>query len=224
MANSPNPFNSSLDWDFQTQHVDPSALNRDGSPSGPRGNYISSESILLAAGPATLADATRANLTVAPIGVCDAIQVVQNKGVVQLYEIGSRLPYILPGRPIIQIQISRVLFNGDSLLGALSKQNGQTPDDFVADVIGMPGVTLSNVNGGDTSGAFYMNLASHFFNQPSGLAIFFKDSDNQWVAGYYAENCIIQSHSMAIQGQNMVVMENASIRCTGLPPIPSPAA
>ena len=164
-----------------------------------------------------------------PIGVCDAIQIVQNKGVVQLYEIGSRLPYILPGRPIIQLQISRVLFNGDSLLGALSKGN-QNPDgsplaaeDFISDVVGMPGVTLQNVNNSDNQGNFYMNLASHFFNQPSGIAIFFKDSDNQWVAGSYAENCIIQSHSMAIQGQNMVVMENASIRCTGFVPIPSPA-
>jgi hypothetical protein len=184
---------------------------------------------LLAAGPATLGQATFANLTVSPIGVCDAIQIVTNKGVIQLYEIGSRLPYILPGRPIIQIQISRVLFNGDSLLGALTRgtQNPDgstlTADQYTSDVVGMPGVDLQNVNGSDTTGHFYLNLASHYFNQPTGLAIFFKDSENEWVAGYYAENAIIQTHSMAIQGQNMVVMENASLRCTGLPPIPSPA-
>jgi hypothetical protein len=220
---------TSFAWNFQTSHVDDTALNEAGNPSGPRGNYISSESILLAAGPATLGQATLANLDVAPIGVCDTIQILQNKGVVQLYEIGSRLPYILPGRPMIQLQISRVLFNGDSLLGALTKKSvgpGGEPleaSDFEDNVIGKPGVTLDNVNGGETSGNFYMNLASHFFNQPVGLAIFFKDSENEWVAGYYAENCIIQSHSMAIQGQNMVVMENAAIRCTGFVPIESPA-
>lgn len=216
-----------LDWDFQNAHVDPSALNQGGSPSGPRGNYISSESILLAAGPATLAQATATNLILFPVGVCDAIQIVQNKGVVQLYEIGSRLPYILPGRPIIQLQISRVLFNGDSLLGALSKGNENpdgtplTADQFAADVTGEPGVVLTNVNNSSQPGNFYMNLASHYFNQPSGVAIFFKDSQNEWVAGYYAENCIIQTHSMAIQGQNMVVMENAAIRCTGFVPMPA---
>ena len=214
-----------LNWEFQNHHVDPTALNRDGSPSGPRGNYISSESILIAAGPATYQQAAETNLTLFPIGVCDAIQIVQNKGVVQLYEIGSRLPYILPGRPIIQLQISRVLFNGDSLLGALSKGNQNpdgsplTADEFASDVIGEPGLVLQNVNNSDQSGNFYMNLASHFFNQPSGIAVFFKDSDNEWVAGYYAENCIIQTHSMAIQGQNMVVMENAAIRCTGFVPM-----
>jgi len=213
----------SFNWDFRGTHVDPTALNEAGSPSGPRGNYISSESILLAAGPATLTEATIANLDVVPIGVCDAIQIVTNKGVIQLYEIGSRLPYILPGRAVIQIQISRVLFNGDSLLGALTKRSSADGEDFADNVVGKPGVEFPMLQGtSETSGKFYLNLASHFFNQPTGLAVFFKDSENEWVAGYYAENCVIQSHSMAIQGQNMVVMENASIRCTGFPPIESP--
>jgi len=219
---------TTFNWDFRYSHVDPSALNQNGAPSGPRGNYISSESILLAAGPGSLGQATLANLDVFPIGVCDSIQIIQNKGVIQLYEIGSRLPYILPGRPTIQIQLSRVLFNGDSLLGALTKRSlagDGTPleaDEFNTNVIGKPGTTF-NLTGGDTTGNFYMNLASHFFNQPTGLAVFFKDSENEWVAGYYAENCVIQNHSMAIQGQNMVVMENAQIRCTGFVPIESPA-
>ena len=212
---------TTFNWDFRYSHVDPTAMNEAGQPAGPRGNYISSESILLAAGPATLGQATLSNLDVVPIGVCDAIQIVTNKGVIQLYEIGSRLPYILPGRAVIQIQISRVLFNGDSLLGALTKRSGADGEDFANNVIGKPGVEFT-MAGGETSGKFYLNLASHFFNQPTGLAVFFKDSENEWVAGYYAENCVIQSHSMAIQGQNMVVMENASIRCTGFPPIESP--
>lgn len=214
---------TTFNWDFRYSHVDPTAMNEAGNQSGPRGNYISSESILLAAGPGSLGQATLANLDVVPIGVCDTIQIIQNKGVIQLYEIGSRLPYILPGRPVIQLQISRVLFNGDSLLGALTKRSGQDPESFNTNVIGKPGTTLEGVNGSETSGNFFMNLASHFFNQPTGLAVFFKDSENEWVAGYYAENCIIQNHSMAIQGQNMVVMENAAIRCTGFVPIESPA-
>jgi hypothetical protein len=212
-----------ITFDFRNSHVDPTAMTQDGSASGPRGNYISSESILLAAGPATYSLA--ADLDVQPIGVCDAIQILQNKGVIQLYEIGSRLPYIIPGRPIIQLQISRVLFNGDSLLGALTNRTNVDAEDYKANVAGKPGVDF-DVNGvaqAETQGHFYLNLASHYFNQPSGLAIFFKDSEDQWVAAYYAENCIIQTHSMAIQGQNMVVMENAQIRCTGFVPMESPA-
>lgn len=209
-------------WDFRNSHVDETAMNQDGSSTGPRGNYISSESILLAAGPATYSQAT--DLDLAPIGVCDTIQILQNKGVIQLYEIGSRLPYIIPGRPVIQLQVSRVLFNGDSLLGALTKRSGAEATDFETNVSGKPGVDfdVNGVAGAETQGKFYLNLASHFFNQPTGLAVFFKDSEAQWVAAYYAENCIIQNHSMAIQGQNMVVMENAQIRCTGFVPMESP--
>lgn len=216
-----NTYNS---WDFRNTHVDPSALTQGGG-SGPRGNYISSESILLAAGPATAKEAAKAALQLVPIGVCDTIQIVTNKGVIQLYEIGSRLPYIIPGRPVIQLQLSRVLFNGDSLLGALTKFNdptGEGASNFSTNVAGEPGVVF-NIPGAsgptDDTGNFYLNLASHYFNNPTGLGIFFKDSENEWVAAFYAENCIIQNHSLAIQGQNMVVMENASIRCTGLPPL-----
>lgn len=217
-------------WNFLEKHVDSSALSQ-GNEGSQRGNYISSESIVLCAGPSTLTMAgTLSN--VVPIGVCDTVQVMQNKGVITLYEIGSRIPYILPGRPVTQFQISRVLFNGDSLLAALTNGivlSGEAdPATYDSNegadnsVMGGPGSTFTyGVEDADHTGKFYMNLASHFFNAPFGLALFFKDSEQQWVAGFYAENCVLQQHSMAIQGQNMVVMENAGVRCTTFIPIPS---
>jgi hypothetical protein len=215
-----------LDWKFLEKNVDPSAFSKTGDAAGARGNYVSSESIVLCAGPATLSETLQATMeNLYPIGVCDAVQVMQNKGVIQLYEIGSRMPYIIPGRPITQFQISRVLFNGDSLLAAMTKglwtnPDGPQPDSYDGQVMGPPGSDFS-VNGNGTSPAnFFLNLASQFFNNPIGLALFFKDSEDDWVAGFYAENCVIQQHSMAIQGQNMIVMENASVRCTTFVPMP----
>jgi len=210
-------------WDFQNSHVDPNALTQ---PGGARGNYISSESIMLAAGPSTMKLALDGTLQhVVPIGVCDTIQVMQNKGVITLYEIGSRIPYIIPGRPITQFQISRVMFNGDSLLSAITKgivSNGEAnPDDYESSSMGTPGESFSPTNAPADS-TFFLNLASHFFNAPFGLAMFFKDSEKDWIAAYYAENCVIQQHSMALQGQNMIVMENASIRCTTFLPMTGP--
>ena len=205
-------------WQFAKQHVDPSAMVDD-TNGNKQGNYISSESIVLAAGPSTYtaaaADTFSSLLT---IGVCDTIQVVQNKGVIQLYEIGSRIPYLIPGRPVTQFSISRVLFNGDSLLASLAQGNGEDVANYESDVTGKPGTEFTG-KGTDSTHKFYFNLASHFFNKPFGLALFFKDSEDQWVAGFYAENCVIQQHSMAIQGQNMVVMENASVRCTAFVPL-----
>jgi hypothetical protein len=212
------------DWDFLNKHVDASALSQ-GNEGSKRGNYVSSESIVLCAGPSTLSAAGTLE-NVVPIGVCDTIQVMQNKGVITLYEIGSRIPYIIPGRPVTQFQISRVLFNGDSLLAALTYgsalQGESDPSAYDNSVMGGPGSEFTfGAQDADHTGKFYMNLASHFFNAPFGLALFFKDSEQQWVAGFYAENCVLQQHSMAIQGQNMVVMENAGVRCTTFIPIPS---
>lgn len=212
------------DWDFLNKHVDSAALSQ-GNEGSQRGNYISSESIVLCAGPSTLSAAGTLE-NVVPIGVCDTIQVMQNKGVITLYEIGSRIPYIIPGRPVTQFQISRVLFNGDSLLAALTYgaalQGESNPDAYNYSVMGGPGSEFSfGPDASDHTGKFYMNLASHFFNAPFGLALFFKDSEQEWVAGFYAENCVLQQHSMAIQGQNMVVMENAGVRCTTFIPIPA---
>lgn len=212
-------------WDFLKGHVDPEALSQNNEGSQ-RGNYISSESIVLCAGPSTLSKAGTLE-DVVPIGVCDTIQVMQNKGVITLYEVGSRIPYIIPGRPVTQFQISRVMFNGDSLLAALTYgaalagEVDATAYEGDTSVMGGPGSSFGfNGQNADHTGKFYLNLASHFFNAPFGLALFFKDSEQQWVAGFYAENCVLQQHSMAIQGQNMVVMENAGIRCTTFIPIP----
>jgi len=215
------------DWQFQQNNVDPEAFRRDSS--GARGNYISSESVVLAAGPSTLAAALNNNMEdIVPIGVCDTVQVSQNKGVIQLYEIGSRLPYIIPGRPITQFQISRVLFNGDSLLSAMTMglwRNGDIdPTSYAGQVMGGPGTDNSSSSSPDRQSYFFLNLASQFFNNPIGLGLYLRDSENEWIAGFYAENCVIQSHTMAIQGQNMIVMENASVRCTTFVPIETPGA
>lgn len=211
---TPLPVSS---WNFTQGHVDPTAMID--AATGRQGNYISSESIVLAAGPATAKQSLSNTFSdLITIGVCDTIQVVQNKGVIQLYEIGSRVPYLIPGRPVIQFQISRVLFNGDSLLATLTQSSGAVPSDYATDYVGEPGLPFTNTDAGSNNN-FYFNLASHFFNTPFGLALFFKDSNQNWVAGYYAENCVIQQHSMAIQGQNMVVMENASVRCTSFAPL-----
>jgi hypothetical protein len=213
-------------WDFTNDHVDPWALTKGNASGAGRGNYISSESIVICAGPSTLAIAgENAWESMYPIGVCDTVQVMQNKGVIQLYEIGSRIPYIIPGRPITQFQISRVLFNGDSLLAALTNgmvEAGEAdPTTYENNVMGGPGYDVDQTN--VATGHFWLNLASHFFNNTFGIALFFKDSEKDWVGAFYAENCVLQQHSMAIQGQNMIVMENVGVRCTTFVPIEVPA-
>jgi hypothetical protein len=210
-----------FDWTFKTAH----AQDRDIiDATGALGNFISAESVVLAAGPASRNGVSFENLI--PIGLCDSASIQQNKNIIQLFEIGSKLPYILPGRTFAQIQLNRVVFNGDSLLGAVTAANGATAPTGSDS----PGFGAYTGNVETTEGAFYLNLASSFFNKTFGLAILYQDSDaenalagkGQWVAAFYAENCLIQSHQMNIQGQQYIVMESALVRCTNVAPLAIP--
>jgi len=204
------------DWRFKTLH----AQDQDILTGGALNNFISAESVVLAAGPASkTTDLTQ----LYPIGLCDSVGIQQNKNIIQLFEVGSRLPYLLPGRTFVQLQLNRVVFNGDSLLGALTTGSAGTR---AGGTIDSPGSEIT-ATGADQSGKFYLNLASSFFNSPFGLAILYQDSDpvsgvegrGQWVAAFYAENCMIQSHQMNVQGQQYIVMESALVRCTNLLPL-----
>jgi len=78
--------------------------------------FVSAESVILAAGlPGQPADVN----TLIPIGLVENANIQQNKALQQLFEIGSRRPFFIPGRHQIQASLSRVMFNGPSLLKAL---------------------------------------------------------------------------------------------------------
>ena len=80
--------------------------------------FVSSESVILAAGMPTLA--AQGDLTeLVPIGLVENANIQQNKALQQLFEVGSRRPFFIPGRHQIQASLSRVMFNGPSLLKAL---------------------------------------------------------------------------------------------------------
>jgi hypothetical protein len=194
-------------WAFKTQHVQPDALQENGR----LGNFMSSESIVLAAGPASMGDFDAS--TYIPIGVCDAVQIGQNKTIQQLWEIGSREPYFIPGRTFITGSIGRVLFNGDSLMAAM--YNGVSTEGMED-----PAGSVTNLHGvSQTNGNMFINLASDLFNRPFGLCLFMKDSENEWVAAFVLENCFIQAHSLVLQSQQIVVGENIQFRCTKIVPV-----
>ena len=161
------------EWDFLKDSVQP--INTDG-------NFLSSESAVLCAGPPRFNDITSGAEKdwLTPIGLVQNVQISQNKQVTQLFEVGSREPFFIPGRTLVQVGISRALFDGPSLMRAVYEysEGGTFPANpindnanDVADVVA-PVDPYSAV--GDTtavSGPFYINLASEFFNRPMGLAL-----------------------------------------------------
>lgn len=89
------------------------------------GSYLSGESALIVSGPPTL-DSDLANLI--PIGLTQQAQLSQNKDLNQIFEIGGRVPFFIPGRTQIRASLSRVLFHGPSLMYALYRQKGPSPE------------------------------------------------------------------------------------------------
>lgn len=211
------------------------------------GDFLSSETLVLFSGPASLGPATTF-LNMVPIGLVQNVQVSQQKQIQQLFEIGSKKPYFIPGRNIIGGGIGRVLFDGPSLMYAmyLREANNASPTNKGlinpkspiwkptgtdqtdhptwlnnADSLGEEDVEFkggsSNIQN-PTPGYFFMNLGSSFFHRPTGLGFVLFDGENEPYGGFYLENCYIQSHAFSVSSQQTILMEQVSFRASSLKP------
>ncbi len=197
-------------WNFKNAHVQTDGLTAE------IGNYVSSESVVLCAFSTQGANPTPAELI--PIGVLQNVGIQQQKQINQLYEIGSRKAYFIPGRVMIQIQLSRVLFNGDSLMAVL--YGGATDATEGGDNAGS---SYTNSEGTST-GKFYMNLAADFFNSRLDLAIIVQDSQGDPAGAVIFRECFIQAHGMGISSNQTIVAENVSLRCQNIESVSIAAA
>ena len=80
-------------------------------------DFLSSESTVMFSGPAEYSANAAANLV--PIGLVQNVQVSQQKQIQQLFEVGSRKPFFVPGRTVVSGGIARILFDGPSLMYAM---------------------------------------------------------------------------------------------------------
>jgi len=203
------------------------------------GDFLSSESVVLLSGPSKLSSNTLHNLL--PVGLVQNVQVTQAKQIQQLFEIGSRMPFFVPGRTTVQVGMARVLFDGPSLLQAMyastedgsnitvpsiigSTDEASNPGSpFGADVDSVEGnIPIGTISDGFTTATtteFFINLASEFFNRPLGLGCVLFDMQQQAYGGFYLEDCYVQSHRFSASAQQTVLMEDVGIRCTTLRPI-----
>ena len=111
-------------WDWHTKHVEERLK---------QGEYVSAETILVAAGPPRFEQVSFTGATagsgagkvapsaagagaVYPIGLIENFGLSQNKQLQRLFEIGSKRSYFVPGRNIASFSLGRVLFWGPSLM------------------------------------------------------------------------------------------------------------
>jgi hypothetical protein len=179
-----------------------------------------------------------------PIGVLENVGLSQSKQLQRIFEIGSSRSYFIPGRTIGSITLGRVLYHGPSLMKVLyahyKQSAGPSANRFMHNgkgaTINVGGVDIPDPNatllelpelqkelhrvkfkpGFDD---LWLNLASDIFNQPTGIAIYFRNQLDMTIGAVYLEECYIQGHQMSISSGSVLIMEGASLQFDQLRPI-----
>ena len=224
-------------WNWEDQHVMQAFTPATGLSQKQQvaiQDIIESGTTLIAAGPADLGAAMKrvdvegatGGFRVVPIGLLESAQVSMNKPLSRIFEIGSKLSYIIPGRTVGGMSLTRVFFDGPSLMKALYFgevfQDYATKDKKYAQFQSSlqnedPDTYGEYANIG--SGNLAMNLASSFFDQPVGLAFFFKDKSTNTVGQIYFEGCTISTYTLGIAAGMNVLTESVNLEFVRCRPI-----
>ena len=204
------------------------------------GQFTNGQFVLLAAGPPHLSNfggpsALGAQDVVYPIGMTQNLALSQNKIVSRIFEIGSNRSYFVPGRDVAQLTLSRVFYWGPSLLRVLWAYYKDNPSGTFPNVqslwdqeySGLNFPYLQGASGGDLplQSAYqhdvkippgfdnlFINLMSDLFNQPIGLLLLFRDSEEQNLGAVYLEQCYVPTHTIALDNQGLIVQESVGIQ------------
>lgn len=208
-------------WDFHNFHVQNELKG---------GEFINAETTLIAAGPPELSgimDAAGENFAF-PIGSLENVGLSQSKQLQRIFEIGSTRSYFIPGRVVGSVSIGRVIYYGPSLLKVLYAYVPYAQGSLFKDGQPISDKNLVKGNFMNTDyqihvapgyGDLMLNLGSDMFNQPFGLAMYFRNQVNVTTAGIYLENAYVQGHQLSISSGSVLVMEGASLQYDRLLPI-----
>lgn len=177
-----------------------------------------------------------------PIGVLENVGISQSKQLQRIFEIGSTRSYFVPGRTVGSITLGRVLYHGPSLMKVLYAHYKQSVGDVKFNhkgkgaTMNVGGVQVPDPNATLLELAqlqqelhrvkfnpgyddLWLNLASDLFNQPTGMAIYFRNQLDMTVGGVYLEECYIQGHQLSISSGSALLMEGVSLQFDQVRPI-----
>ena len=226
-------------WDWESRHVNQSFTIGGKATDLAVQDIVESGTVLIAAGPADLSraiysagrsnSATIEGIRVVPIGLVETATVALSRPLSRLFEIGSKLSYIIAGRTVGEIALARVLFDGPSLLKVLY-QGEVVSDVYDGGTEGGQKKTIFRSGDGKTitsqpigSGNIAMNLASKFFDQSVGLAFYFRDNENDDVSQIYFEGCKVSTYNLGIAANMNVLTESVRMEFVQCTPITSSA-
>lgn len=179
------------------------------------GDFVSSESVLLLATPEPFYSEEALQQAVA-VALAQDIQFQQQRQAQQVFEIGSRRKYTFSsGRIQGQLGLSRVMFDGPSLLKSLVPVNLEAGDAGTWSM--SPDRTVIGDHAG--YGEFFINLGATLFSQPIGLFLVIRDVGAQNVGAVFLQEAYIVSHAMNVSANQPFIGENVSIIYEGAYPV-----
>jgi len=201
------------------------------------GRYASGGLTLVAAGPPRLhqlggragqvgqsASMGEESDIVYPIGITQNLNHQQNSNFMRVQELGSDRAYWIRGRTMGSLTLSRIYYDGASLLRILwayyqDEQGdiqipwmfhnaGADNMDNPHDVVIPPG--YQNL---------FFNLASDLFQQPIGLLIYVRDSNRSTLGAMYLEACVVPNHSWGTDANGTIIQEQAGLQYERIVPV-----
>jgi len=232
-----NPINVSTNdntWRNMDIHVDPS-INPSDFVSGSR-TWVYSSAV-------EFKDGVEQQTQFFPVGVMQGYSWGENKQIEIIFELGSELPYLIPGRTTGQISLSRILIGGADLVNMLQKtssmmgnsiQNLQSQIDSLTRVISENSgedtralqtqleylTTLLNqiqTSGSSTSLGVIRTLRDVV--TPINLAFVAYNARGEAKISRMFRNCWINGRSESVGATATIVAENCSIMYQDIPDV-----
>lgn len=159
-----------------------------------------------------------------PVGIVQQFNLGQTRTFNRIFEIGSDRSYFISGRTFGQVGITRVHYDGASLLRMLYGyyRNVLQPEqvDWLWPNLGA--VRMANPHDVIVSPGYenlFLNLASDLFSQPIGIGFFVRNSNMQSMGAFYLEACVIPNFTWATDAMGVIIQESVGIQYERLVPI-----
>jgi hypothetical protein len=163
-----------------------------------------------------------ASQIVYPVGICQNLNLSNNRQISRIFELGSHRSYFIPGRTIGQLGMSRIMYHGPSILRVLyAYYQDLLPSTQVPAMFPFSGSVPNQHDVQIPPGYenFYVNLASDLFDQPIGLLVMLKDNSQNTYGAFYLESCYIPNHTLAVDAQGVIMQESVAVQFELVVPI-----
>lgn len=197
------------------------------------GLFIASESTLIAFGPAK----ATAAFDVVKVGLTPNISISQQIPQQRLPEIGSVRVHILNGVPVGGGSMSRLVYNGPSLMRyaygnlyddegnptALALQGMATgvgpAQDFTTNLFKRIMLKPDKIMQANKTTPLWLSAWDTRLKMPFGICMYFQDVAGNAVGGVYAEGAKINSHNMSQSAGQLIMVEGISFAFDRLVPV-----